>query len=450
LPATALSLLNLAESMVEQAIALGATQADALAVESDAFSVQVRLGEVEQTTGARDRGISLRVFHGQRSAACSTSDLSPEAVERLVRDTCELARLTEADPCAGLPTGNAAPSTIDLEMDDGGVPLSIAERIDLARRAEAAAQGADPRIVNSEGASFDSSRGEMAYARSTGFSGSYRSSSYSLSTVPVAEHGGGMQRDYWYSSGRHFADLLTPEAVGAEAARRVLRRLGGRKIATCRVPVVFDPLTAASLMGHLAGAVSGDSVYKGTSFLASRLGQPIAAPHITVMDDGLRPRGLGSRPFDGEGVPVGRRAVVENGELRTFLLDTYSAKKLGHSSTGSASRGLGGSPSPGAANFYLQPGSATPDEIIRSVRSGLYVFELIGFGVNGVTGDYSRGASGIWIENGELTYPVEEVTISGNLLEMFAQMEMIGNDLDFSRRVISPTVKIERMTVAGN
>ncbi|MDH5527045.1 MAG: TldD/PmbA family protein [Nitrospirota bacterium] len=450
MPQTALSLQDLAEKMVERAVALGATGADALAVESDAFSVQVRLGEVETTTGARDKGISLRVFHGTRSAACSSSDFSPEAIERLVVDTCELARLTEEDPDAGLPPDPATPPGVALDLYDDGITLSIDERVDLARRAEAVAMAADPRISNSEGASFDSSSSERAYVRSTGFSGSYRTTSYGLSTVPVASHDGGMQRDWWFTGARHFADLLSPEEVGAEAARRVLRRLGAKKGRTCKVPVVFDPLAAASLIGHLAGAVSGDSVYKGASFLGEKLGRKIAASGVTIIDDGLRPRGLGSKPFDGEGMPVGRHTVVEAGVLNTFLLDTYTAKKLGKSSTGHASRGLGGSPSPSATNFYLQAGSATPEEIIGSVQNGLYVTELIGFGVNGVTGDYSRGASGIWIENGELTWPVEEVTISSNLLDMFAGIEMIGNDLDFSRRVVSPTVKIDRMTVGGD
>jgi PmbA protein len=443
-------LRTLAERMVERAVALGATAADALAVEADAFSVQVRLGEVETTTGARDRGIGLRVFHGPRSASASTSDLSSESVERLVAQTVELARLTQEDPAAGLPEGaDPAPPAEPLELTDGGITLAIEERVALARRAEEAALKADPRIGNSEGAAFDASTGEVAYARSNGFSGAYRTSSYGLSVTPVATDAGGMQRDYWYASARHFADLEPPEAVGREAARRVLRRLGARKVATCRVPVVFDPETAAGLVSHLASAASGSSVYKGASFLADRLGQPVANPLVTVIDDALRPRGLGTRPFDGEGVPSRRNAVVERGVLASYLLDTYSARKLSLATTGNARRGLGGNPSPGASNLYLEPGDSSPEAIIASVDNGFYVTELIGFGVNGVTGDYSRGAAGIWIERGALAYPVEEVTISGNLLEMFRDIEMIGNDLAFRRRIAAPTLKVGCMTVAG-
>lgn len=442
--------LALAERVVERAVAAGATAADALVMEADAFSVQVRLGEVENTTGARDRGLGLRVFHGTRSASASTSDLSDDSVERFVRQVVELARLTQEDPFAGLPEQADPVPADDLQLSDGGTTLSMDERIGLAVKAERAALKSDARITNSEGAAFDSSGGEVAYARSNGFSGTYRTSSYGISVTPVATQDGHMQRDYWYTSGRHFADLEAPEAIGREAARRVLRRLGARKVATCRVPVVFDAEMAASLLSHLASAVSGSSVYKQASFLGDKLGQPVANPQVTVIDDGLRPRGLGSRPFDGEGVPAARHVIVQDGVLQSFLLDCYSARKLGRATTGNARRGLGGNPSPGPTNLYLEPGSVTPEEIVASVERGLFVTELIGFGVNGVTGDYSRGAAGLWIENGALTHPVEEVTISGNLLEMFRDIEMIGNDLAFRRRIAAPTVKVGEMTVAGD
>jgi len=440
----------LAERAVARAVALGATAADAFAAESDAFSVQVRKGEVETTTGARDKGLGLRVFHGTRSATASTSDLSTDAVERFVAATVGLARLTQEDPFAGLPDLAAAPPANGLDLSDGGAVLPIADRIELARRAEAAALAADPRIDNSEGASFDSSTGEVAYARSDGFSGGYATSSYGLSVAPVARQNGGMQRDYWYDAARHFTDLGDPEAVGREAARRVLRRLGARQVATCKVPVVFDPETASTLLGHLASAVSGGSVYRKASFLAGRLGDAVASPLVTVVDDARRPRGLGSRPFDGEGVPAQRHVVVEGGVLKTFLLDSYAARKLSLATTGNARRGLGSGPSAGATNFYLEPGTDSPEAIIASVQSGLYVTELIGFGVNGVTGDYSRGAAGIWIENGVLTYPVEEVTISGNLLAMYRGIEKVGDDLLFRRRVSAPTLLVGEMTVAGS
>jgi PmbA protein len=443
-------LQGLARRVVERAVALGGTAADAFAAESDAFSVQVRLGEVETTTGERNKGLGLRVFHGTRSATASTSDLSPDAVERFVAGAVELARLTQEDPFAGLPDGPPASVENGLELTDGGTALPIAERIDLARRAEAAALAADPRIDNSEGASFDASTGEVAYARSDGFSGGYATSSYGIAVAPVARENGAMQRDYWYDAARHFHDLADPESLGREAARRVLRRLGARQVATCKVPVVFDPETAASLLAHLASAVSGGSVYRKASFLAGRLGETVASPNVTVVDDARRPRGLGSRPFDGEGVPAARHVVVERGVLKTYLLDSYAARKLSLETTGNARRGLGSGPSAGATNFYLEPGTDSPEAIIASVPSGLYVTELIGFGVNGVTGDYSRGAAGIWIENGELAYPVEEVTISGNLLSMLHDIEMVGDDLKFRGRVAAPTLKVGRMTVAGS
>jgi PmbA protein len=339
----------------------------------------------------------------------------------------------------------------DLDLYDP-VQLGTEQQIELARRAEEAAMAADSRITNSEGADFNSAGGRVVLANSHGFVGEYRSSSFSISVSPIAkaDDSDGMQRDYWYAAERKFDRLESPESVGKEAARRTVRRLGARKVSTQRVPVVFDQETAGSLLGNLCSAASGYALYKGASFLIGQLGKRIASGEITVYDDGRLPRGLGSRPFDGEGLPTRRTTVVERGMLKSYLLDTYSAKKLGLTSTGNASRGVGENPSVGPTNFYLAPGHATPEEIIRSVKNGLYVTELIGFGVNMVTGDYSRGAAGFWIENGELAYPVEEITIAGNLHRMFADIEMIGNDLVFRARVVSPTLKIGEMTVAGN
>ena len=259
-----------------------------------------------------------------------------------------------------------------------------------------------------------------------------------------------MQRDAWYAVNRKFARLESPESVGREAARRALRRLGARKISTRRAPVVFDPEMAASLLGNLCSAANGYALYKGASFLIGMLGEQVAPEHVTISDDGRMPDGLGSRPFDGEGLPTRKTVVVERGVLKSYLLDTYSGKKLGLASTGNAARGVGDSPSVGPTNFYLAPGVTTPAEIIKSVKQGLYVTELIGFGVNMVTGDYSRGASGMWIENGELAYPVEEVTIAGNLKQMFKDIDMIADDLRFRSRIASPTIKIAGMTIAGN
>jgi PmbA protein len=267
--------------------------------------------------------------------------------------------------------------------------------------------------------------------------------------VPIASDESGMQRDYWYSTARKFDRLDAPAEIGEEAARRALRRLGARKVPTQKVPVVFAPTIAGGLLGNLCSAISGSAIYRGASFLVDHLGERIAPDHVTVYDDGTLPMALGSKPFDGEGLPTRRTTVVENGVLRSYLLDTYSARKLGMQSTGNAARGAGDPPGVSPTNFYLKPGSHTPEELIASVPNGLYVTGLIGFGVNLVTGDYSRGASGLWIENGELTYPVEEITIAGNLRHMLADIEMIGNDLDMSRKIAAPTLKIGSMTIAG-
>jgi PmbA protein len=308
----------------------------------------------------------------------------------------------------------------------------------------------DPRITNSEGSEYGHHDARVVFANSHGHSGAYRASSVSLSVTPVAKGDAGMQRDGWYSTQRRLRGLESPESVGRKAAERTLRRLGARKVATQSVPVVFDPDMAASLVRSLCGAVSGSAIYRGASFLVGRLGQQVAAAGLTVVDDGRMPGALGSRPFDGEGVPTRRTVVIDNGVLTSYLLDTYTARKLGLASTGNASRSLGQRPTVGPMNFYVQPGAASPEEIIRSVDRGLYVTEMIGFGVNLVTGDYSRGAVGIWIEKGELTYPVEEITIAGNLKDMLRDVEMIGNDLEWRSSIASPTLKIARMTVAGN
>jgi PmbA protein len=330
--------------------------------------------------------------------------------------------------------------------------LGTDTQIDWAKRGEAAAFSADPRVTNSEGAEFDSSSGRVVLANSHGFVGSYATSSFSLSVSPIASdaHTGAMQRDAWYEVQRKFARLSSAESIGQEAARRAVRRLGARRVATKRVPVVFDQETAGSLLANLCSAVSGYGLYKRASFLLDQLGQTIASDRITVYDDGRMVGGLGSRPFDGEGLATRKTTIVERGVLTSYLLDTYSGKKLGLPSTGSASRSVGESPSVGPTNFYLVPGLQTPEQIIGSVKEGLYLTEVIGFGINMVTGDYSRGASGFWIENGELAFPVEEITIAGNLKQMLKDIETVGNDLVFRGRIASPTLKIAEMMVAGN
>jgi PmbA protein len=442
---------DVVERLVRDALVAGARAADAVAGDSEGLDVAVRLGEVERLKRARERRAGLRVFVGDSTAIVSTADLSPSGLSELARDACALARATAPDRFAGLPEpGDLATDQLDLELyDPAAESLETESALAQAREAESAALAAAPEIDNSEGAEFGGGSGSVAYASSLGFVGGYSGSSFSLAVTPVARRDGSMQRDSWYTTGRRLAGLDSPAAVGAEAARRALRRLGARRVPTTECPIVFDPETAASLLRHLAGAISGTALYRRASFLLDRLNERVAAPTITVIDDPLRPRGAASRPFDGEGVASRRRIVVREGVLETYLLDSYSARRLGMRPTGHASRAAGDAPGVAPTNFHLQPGPHAPEAIIASVPAGLYVTELIGFGVNLVTGDYSRGAAGLWIEHGELTHPVEEVTIAGNLRDMLTGIEMVGNDLVIRGATAAPTIKVNRMTVAG-
>jgi PmbA protein len=454
---TAVDVETLAADVVALAMKAGASDAEAAAREGDEFSVNVRMGQVETLKESGSRGLGLRVFLGKRSGSASTSDLTPDGIRQLVEGALALAKVTEEDPFAGLPeAGEFGSVEGDLHLYFEDVySLAGAERIDWARRTEAAALNADPRITNSDGGSFDVSTGCKALANSRGFTGSYRSSYTGISAVPLATDANGkMQRDFWWSSARRLADVESPEAVGNEAARRTLRRLGARRIPTQRVPIVFAPETARTLIGSLFEAASGDAIWRSASFLAGKLGETIGAPNLTIVDDNtmLLPSGVGgfgTSPFDDEGLPSRRTVVVENGVLRNYLLNTYAARKLGMKSTHNAARGLAGAPGIGSGNLFLAPGQLTPELIIGNVAAGLYVTSLMGFGTNLVTGDYSRGAAGLWIENGQLTHAVEEVTIAGNLAEMLRNVAAIGNDLVFRGSVASPTLRIDGMTIAG-
>lgn len=448
-----LDLEQIAKDLVDKAKASGASAADVVVLEGEEFSTALRLGKIEKLKEASSKGLGLRVFIGTRSASAYSSDFSPSSLKTLVDRTLEMARETSEDPASCLPDSallGRYDGDLQLYCPDVAA-LPTEERIGWARRAEDAAMAVDPRIRNSEGSWFESNVGTKVYASSAGFVGSYRGSYCSVAVSPIAqaEPGGNMERDYWYSVSRSAAALESPEAVGRKAAERALRRLGARKISTRQVPVVFDAETASSLIGHIFGAVRGDAIYRKASFLTDKLGQQVAGENVTVLDDGLRPGGFGSRPFDDEGIPASTTTVIERGVLKNYLLNSYSANKLGMKTTGNASRGLAGAPSVGPKNLYLKPGTASPEEIIRSVKDGFYVTELIGFGVNVVTGDYSRGAAGLWIENGELTYPVHEVTIAGSLQDMLNHIEMIGSDLEFRRSVTSPTLRLGGLTVAG-
>jgi PmbA protein len=449
-PAT--DLKSVAQDIVRRAMNGGASAAECVVREGDEFSTLVRLGQVETLKESGSKSIGVRVFYGQRAASTYSSDFSREGLDRMLKSALELARITSEDPYAGIPEPSQLGSisgNLDLYSADV-YSLPGEERINYARRCEKAALDYDPRIKNSEGGSFDAATGHKILANSHGFIGEYRRSYCSVAAVPIAQaDGGAMQRDYWFSVARSLSRLESPEEIGKIAAQRTVRRLGARKVKTAHVPVVFDPLVATSILGHIFEGVNGDSVYRGASFLAGKLGQKIAADHVTVIDDGTMPGGFGTSPFDGEGVATRRTVVIENGVLKSYLLNTYTAKKLGLQTTANASRGLAGTPGIGPGNYFLQSGGKTPQQIISGIKDGLYVTEFLGQGVNLVTGDYSRGASGLWISGGEFAYPVEEITVAGNLKEMFLNISEIANDLEFRGPVASPTLRIDGLTIAG-
>jgi PmbA protein len=445
--------------------------AEAVAFEGDEFSVHVRMGEVDELTESGSRAMGLRVFFeaegGQRTASTSTSDLSPDGIARLVNGAVELAKVTGVDPFAGLPEHDAFGSLdiaeLALYFDDiDSVPPQ--ERIEIAKRCEAAAMAADTRIQNSRGAGFDLSTSQRVMVNSRGFAGEYRRSYCGFSATPIAQDAGGsMQTGSWYSSARTPRLLEDPEEIGRIAAHRALRKLGARRVPTCQVPIVFPPEVSRGLMANLLHAADGDAIYRNASMFAGKLGEQVAGENITLVDDGtmvfdhvlpdgstLRAGGFGTSPFDGDGLPTRRTVVVERGVLKELLLNTYTGRKLNMKSNGKASRGLAGAPGIGGGNYFLEPGALTQDEIVRDVKRGLFVLSTMGFGVNPVTGDYSQGASALWIEDGELTHAVEEITIAGNLKEMFRNVSAIGNDLEFRGAGAVPTVRIEGMTVAGS
>ncbi len=444
-------LRDLAASVVERAMKAGATAAEAAVREGSEFSTVVRMGEVETLKESGSRAIGLRAFLGQRAASTYSSDFSKEGIQRLISGAIELARVTSEDAYAGIPEPDQLGSLGDLKLYyDDVYSLPPEERIEYARRSERAALETDPRMKNSDGGSFDAAIGHKVLANSHGFVGEYRRSYCSVSAAPIAQdENGNMQRDSWYALARTLAKLESPESVGREAARRTLRRLGSRKIKSTQVPIVLDPMVAESILDNIFEAIDGEAIYRQSSFLVNKLGEQVAASNITVVDDGTMPGGFGTEPFDGEGVPTRRTMVIENGVLKSYLLKTYTARKLGMKTTGNASRGLAGTPGIGSGNFYLQKGDRTPQQIIGDIKQGLYVFQFLGFGVNTVTGDFSRGVSGLWIENGELTYPVEEVTVAGNLKDMLNNISEIGNDLEFRGSTASPTLRIDGMMVAG-
>ena len=439
--------LDLLQGLIAMARRLGADSADAVLLKSSALDAGCRLGEPEELTRAESRDLGLRVFVGARQANVSTTDLSESALGPLAERAIAMARAVPEDPYAGLADPvRLARDWPSLDLADAGEP-GPDDLMNRALAAEDAARAVDG-VTNSEGAGAGWGRSEAMLVTSDGFAGGYASSRYSVSAAALAGEGTAMERDYWWSSAVHEADLDDPATVGRRAGERAVRRLGARKAQSGQVPVIYDPRISGGLLSRLAGAISGPSIARGTSFLKDALETEVFAPGITVVDDPHRARGLRSRPFDGEGVATVRREIVADGVLQTWLLDSRSARQLDLASTGHATRGTSGPPSPSCSNLWLESGAESAEALIGGVASGLYVTELIGMGVNMVTGDYSRGAAGFWIEQGEFAYPVSEVTVAGNLKEMFRHLTP-ASDLEFRYGVDSPTVRIDGMTVAG-
>ncbi|HTC90760.1 MAG TPA: TldD/PmbA family protein [Bryobacteraceae bacterium] len=443
---------ELARETVRLALEQGATDAECTLSEGEEFSARVRMRELEKLTDAGSRGAGLRVLVGKCVGSSHTSDLSSAGLRQMVESALAIAAISTEDPYAGLPdVAEFGSLSGDLQLYSDDIRnIDTPARVQAALETEEAALSWDARITNSDGGSFNAHSGERVFANSRGFLGSYRTSSCSISTSPVARQGQTMERDYWYSSARSHSQLDTPAAVGRRAAERTVRRLGARKIPTQNVPVIFDSVTARSLIGNIFDAVEGNSIYRKSSFLAGKLGERVASENVTVIDDGSIPGLFGTAPFDDEGVPSRRTVVIDRGVLKSYLLNSYTARKLSMRTTGNAARGLTGNAGVGHGNFFLQKGERSPEEIIRGIRQGLYVTELIGHGVNIVTGDYSRGAAGLWIENGEFAYPVSEITIAANLQRMLLDVEAAGADLEFRGSVASPTLLIREMTVSGS
>ncbi|MCC6776865.1 MAG: TldD/PmbA family protein [Hyphomicrobiales bacterium] len=441
------ALIRSAERLVAAARRAGADSADSLAVRSVSLSVEVRDGAVEESERSEGDDVGLRVFVGRRQAVVSTNDINADVAE-LAERAVAMARVAPEDPFAGLadPALLARETTADLDLLDPDLP-SVGVLEDRAKRAEAAAL-AVPGVTKSSGASASAGIGGIVLVTSHGFCGAYLSSSQSVSMSAIAGEGTAMETDYDYSSALHGSDLDPPEKVGRSAGERTVARLNPRKVETTRAPLIFDKRVAGSLVGHLASAINGAAVARKTSFLKDRMGERLFKPGIHVVDDPRRVRGLRSRPFDAEGVATRQLAVVEDGVLTSWLLDCGTARELGLVTTGHAQRGVSSTPSPGASNLHLSAGTLSPEALMADIASGFYITSLIGMGVNQVTGDYSRGASGFWIEDGKLSYPVSEVTIAGSLLDMFRELTP-ADDLEFRYGTNAPTLRVEGLTVGG-
>lgn len=439
---------NLLGDLMKWAKAAGADAADALYVYGESISVAQRLGAREKLESSEGRDLGLRVFIGKRQAFVSSTDFSPKSLKILAERAVDMARAVPEDPVCGIaPEELLATAWPDLDMNDKRRPTAKA-LIELAAEAEDAARSVKG-VTNSEGADAAWGRSSVMLAASNGFSGGYRRSGYSLSCAVLAGEGTGMERDYEWSSAVHFEDLMAAATVGRNAGKFAVRRLHPKKATSARLPVVYDRRVSGGLIGHLAGAINGRAVARGTSFLKDKMGAKVFADGIRILDTPHKKRGLGSRPFDAEGLPCKRMAVIDDGVLTTWLLDLAAARQLKTAPTGHASRGTSGPPGPTTSNFHLEKGKHSVAELIGDIKSGLFITDMIGSGVNAVTGDYSRGASGFWIENGKLAWPVSGITVAGNLKDMFLAMTP-ANDLQFKSSTNAPTVRIEGMTIASS
>ncbi len=439
------------ESIVDQlmgkALKAGADAADAIIVEGLSLGASYRLGKLEDVDRSEGQDLGLRVFVGKQQASVSSNDFSQRALDELVERATAMAKLAPEDPYCGLAgRDHLAKDWPDLDLADDVEPTadSLAARAAEAEEAARSVEG----VTNSNGAGAGWGRGRVVLATSEGFVGGYASSSHSVSASVVAGEGTHMETDYDFATTRYLSDLPDAASIGRAAGERTVRRLGARKVATQSVPVVYDPRVGRSILGHFAGAITGPSIARKASFLREMMGQAIFGEHITIVDDPHIQKGMASKPFDGEGVANTKRALIEDGVLTTWLLHSASARQLGLETTGHAARGTGGPPGVTTSNLYMAPGEQSPEDMIKDISNGFYVTELIGQGVNGVTGDYSRGAGGYWIENGELVYPVNEVTIASNLRDMFLHCTP-ANDLELKYGTNAPTLRIEGMTVAG-
>ena len=443
-PAQRERLTQLVERVLSEARAQGASAAEANVDVAQGLSVTVRLGEVETVEHNRDKGLGVTVYFGEHSGSASSSDLTDAAIRDTVRAACTIAKFTAADPFSGL--ADAAELARDIPDLDLHHPwdLSVDDAIALATRIEDAARAVDKRIVNSEGASVSSNQGYGVYGNSHGFIGALASTRHSTSCAVIGQaaktKSDGMQRDYWYSAARDARDLEAAESIGVQAAKRTLRRLDARKLKTCQAPVIFEAPVATSLLSHFISAIRGGALYRRSSFLLDAAGTPVFAPHVNIGEQPHLRKALGSAPFDHEGVATRARELVKDGVLQGYVLDSYSARKLGLKTTGNAG---------GVHNLTIASGAKDLNALMKDVGKGLLVTELIGFGINGVTGDYSRGAAGFWIEHGEIQYPVEEITIAGNLKDMYRNLIAVGSDVDTRGNIRTGSILIGNMTIAG-